>query len=36
MYPGISADAAQTVVQFAVFFFTAVAAMLSYFTMMRG
>jgi len=36
VYPGISAETAQTVVQLAVYFLTAMAAVLSWFTMMRG
>jgi hypothetical protein len=35
MYPGVSADAVSTMVQLAVYFFSAVAALLSYFTMIR-
>jgi hypothetical protein len=36
MYPGISADSAHVVVQLVAYFITAVVALLSWLTMMRG
>ena len=36
MYPGISAESAHVAVQLIVYFMTAVAAMVSWCTLMRG